>query len=83
LIISKAIVLSKVQALREDGSVYESTRPFVIQDRCIGCGICEFVCPLESKAAIQVYRPVPKLDASVSYSESGEYGYNGTDNNEG
>lgn len=31
-------------------------RPYVLQDICIGCGICEYRCPVEGTAAIQVYR---------------------------
>jgi MauM/NapG family ferredoxin protein len=33
----------------------EIKRPYVILDRCIGCGICEFQCPM-GEAAIQVYQ---------------------------
>jgi NAD-dependent dihydropyrimidine dehydrogenase PreA subunit len=33
----------------------ELQRPIVIAERCIGCGICEFQCPM-GEAAIQVYR---------------------------
>jgi MauM/NapG family ferredoxin protein len=31
-------------------------KPVVIADRCIGCGICEYQCPVEGEAAIRVYR---------------------------
>jgi len=31
-------------------------RPVVIADRCTGCGICEYQCPVEGEAAIRVYR---------------------------
>ncbi len=75
----KAIVLVKTQATHEDGSSYESDRPFVIQDRCIGCGICEFVCPLDGEAAIRVYRPVPKLDMSIASNDYGIFGYGETE----
>jgi MauM/NapG family ferredoxin protein len=33
----------------------EIRRPYVILDRCIGCGICEQQCPM-AEAAIEVYR---------------------------
>jgi MauM/NapG family ferredoxin protein len=31
-------------------------QPIVDTTRCIGCGICEFQCPVEGEAAIRVYR---------------------------
>jgi len=34
----------------------EVQKPVVVAERCIGCGICEYQCPVESQAAIQVYR---------------------------
>jgi len=30
-------------------------KPYVVDELCTGCGICEYVCPLEGKAAIEVY----------------------------
>jgi ferredoxin len=31
--------------------------PHVDSGKCIGCGICEFKCPLNGEAAIRVYLP--------------------------
>jgi ferredoxin len=32
-------------------------RPRVLQELCIGCGMCEYQCPLGGEAAIRVYAP--------------------------
>ena len=29
----------------------------LLQERCIGCGICENNCPLSGQAAIRIYAP--------------------------
>ncbi len=34
--------------------------PRVLQDKCIGCGICEYRCPVEGESAIRVYTIKPK-----------------------
>ncbi len=34
--------------------------PYVDDKLCIGCGICEYVCPLEGKAGIEVFREAVK-----------------------
>jgi ferredoxin len=39
-----------------DGTEKELQRPYVLHERCIGCGICENKCPLDGPAAIHVYR---------------------------
>lgn len=31
-------------------------RPYVVDELCNGCGICEYACPLEGRAAIEVFR---------------------------
>jgi MauM/NapG family ferredoxin protein len=49
----KAIQLEDTGLTDEFGQ--EIRRPYVILDRCIGCGICEQHCPM-GEAAIQVYR---------------------------
>lgn len=40
--------------------------PRVVEDRCIGCGICETKCPIPGQAAIRVAREKPS-DLSVFY----------------
>ena len=50
----KAIQLELIDVMDETGQPMTLQRPRVIQDRCIGCGICEYKCPVESEAAIRV-----------------------------
>ena len=52
----KAIKLDVTQARTADGETVTVKLPVVNRDRCIGCGICEYKCPL-NHAAIQVYAP--------------------------
>lgn len=32
-------------------------RPRVLRELCIGCGVCEFQCPMGGEAAVRVYTP--------------------------
>ena len=53
----KAILLDEVTARAADGTETRVLRPYVVHERCIGCGICENRCPLNGEAAIRVYPP--------------------------
>jgi polyferredoxin len=53
----KAIKLEQSEVLTVDGERVTVQRPHVIRERCIGCGICEYKCPLNGEAAIRVYAP--------------------------
>jgi translation initiation factor RLI1 len=53
----KAIQLEEVQAVNAEGELIALQRPRVVQDLCIGCGICEFQCPMGGEGAIRVYAP--------------------------
>ncbi len=53
----KAIQLEEIEAWTSDGQPTTLKRPHVLQERCIGCGICENHCPLAGQAAIRVYAP--------------------------
>jgi Pyruvate/2-oxoacid:ferredoxin oxidoreductase delta subunit len=53
----KAIKLEQVEVRNVDGVLVTVQRPRVIRERCIGCGICEYKCPVNGEAAIRVYVP--------------------------
>ena len=51
----KAIVLGPERKVtRTDGSAVVVVRPEVVASRCIGCGICEYKCPVDGRSAIVV-----------------------------
>jgi polyferredoxin len=52
---NKAVYLEKGRVHGNDGREIEIQLPQVNRDLCIGCGICEFKCPVTSEAAIRVY----------------------------
>ena len=51
----KAVKLIPTDFSLEDGSTVTIKLPEVHRDRCIGCGICEFKCPVVGESAIRVY----------------------------
>ena len=55
----KAIKLEEVEVVAPNGTRVRLQRPRVLSDLCIGCGICEYQCPLVGPAAIRVYAPTP------------------------
>jgi MauM/NapG family ferredoxin protein len=58
----KAVELSGNHLItRPDGTQDYLARPRVVASRCIGCGVCEYKCPLEGPAAIRVLPADPEL----------------------
>ena len=53
----KAIQLEEAQVWRADQSMVTVKLPRVLRERCIGCGICEYKCPVNGEAAIRVFVP--------------------------
>ncbi len=51
----KAIRSEQVMMKGFDGRLVSVKMPYVVDELCNGCGICENVCPLEGKAAIEVF----------------------------
>ena len=50
----KAIRFHSAETMNTEGEVVAVKQPYVIDDLCIGCGICEFKCPLPGKSAVLV-----------------------------
>ncbi|HEY5999002.1 MAG TPA: 4Fe-4S dicluster domain-containing protein [bacterium] len=51
----KAIVFDETDATGPDGKPVRLKLPRVVQERCIGCGICQQKCPLQGRKAVAVY----------------------------
>ncbi len=49
----KAIRFSDVTVQTDDGP-RTFRRPVIVEEECIGCGICEFTCPIDGPAAVKV-----------------------------
>jgi polyferredoxin len=52
----KAIRLIETKSLDATGHEITLQQPYIVRELCIGCGICEYRCPLEGQAAIRVRR---------------------------
>ena len=51
----KAIRSRDVEITGFDGVVRTVKEPYIVEEICNGCGICEFVCPVETKAGIEIF----------------------------
>jgi len=51
----KAIRSREITTVGLDGASKVVKEPYVVEEICNGCGICENVCPLETKAGIEVF----------------------------
>jgi len=53
----KAIQLEITEAWGPDGQPLTLQLPHILREICVGCGICEYKCPVSGEAAIRVYIP--------------------------
>jgi ferredoxin len=51
----KAIRSEVVEEIDRNGKKIPLQRPYLVDELCNGCGICENVCPLEGKSGIEVF----------------------------
>jgi NAD-dependent dihydropyrimidine dehydrogenase PreA subunit len=54
-IADKAIHLQEETINDPDKSQIIVKLPYILRERCIGCGICEYKCPVSGEAAVRVY----------------------------
>ncbi len=60
---NKAIKLEVAEVVNGRGENVSIKRPYVVKELCIGCGMCEYQCPMGGDAAIHVF----------TYTEAGGY----------
>ena len=53
----KAIWLHEIETLDARAEPITLQLPYVVKELCIGCGICEYQCPMGGEAAIRVFAP--------------------------
>ena len=50
----KAIFLRPAEVFDAQGNAKQVRQPFVDAERCVGCGACEFACPVQDRPAVYV-----------------------------
>jgi polyferredoxin len=50
----KSIYLDEVDSFTRNGDMIHLKRPVIDPSNCVGCGACEFACPIEDRPAIHV-----------------------------
>lgn len=71
----KAIILKEESYIDANGNEQIIRRPYVVTNRCIGCGTCENKCPLQGEAAIRVRRVPQNFVSSFGYRWRNQHRY--------
>ena len=72
----KAIRSRNVETVDLNGKRIVLMEPYVVEEICNGCGICEYVCPLEGKSGIEVFAVKDRtpIAATVPHTAAGSVG---------
>ena len=68
----KAIRFEEIKVPGMKGKLAKLKKPYVVDELCNGCGICEYVCPVEGKSGIRITAVKDRIPlGSGEFPESG------------